>query len=147
MTIDFMDAVKGVEKEVEIEGKKRKIKIPAGIDEGLRIRFGDFILSVNIHPHEIFERDGADVFVKIEIPFSLAVLGGQIDVPTVEGSTKIRIRPGTQSGTMIRLRGKGIRHLSIRSKGDQYVKLHVAVPKKPTRQQKKIIQQMKDEGF
>src|SRR4030066_74134 len=76
LTIDFMEAIKGVEKEVSLNGKKRKIKIPAGVDEGSRIQFGDFILSVNIKPHSTFERDGVDIFIRHEIPFSLATLGG-----------------------------------------------------------------------
>src|SRR5690606_18214182 len=59
ITIDFMEAVKGVEKEVKVEGKKKKIKIPAGVNEGSRIRFDDFILSIDVKPHEHFERDGA----------------------------------------------------------------------------------------
>ena len=146
ITLDFMEAVKGVEKEVRIGGKKRKIKIPAGVDEGQQIRFGDFILSLNIKPHELFERDGSDIFVKVTIPFSLAALGGQIKVPTVEGDVKIRIRPGTQSG-MIRLRGKGAPRIRGRGKGDEYVRLTVLVPSRLTREQRKMIEEMKKEGL
>ncbi len=147
ITIDFMEAIKGVEKEVNIGGKKRKIKIPAGVDEGLRIRFGDFILSVNVRPHEIFDRDGSDIFVKTTIPFSLAALGGTIEVPTIDGEVKVRIRPGTQSGIMIRLRGKGAPRLRGRGKGDEYVRVLVAVPKKLDRKQKRIIEAAKKEGL
>ena len=147
ITIDFMEAVEGVEKEVNLNGKKRKIKIPAGVDEGSRIRFGDFILSVNIRPHDVFERDGADIFVRVIIPYSLAVLGGKTEVPTLGGNVKIRIRPGTQSGTMMRLRGKGVPYLRGRGRGDEYVRIIVAVPQKPTREQKRLIQEMKDEGL
>src|SRR3989344_5571200 len=123
ITVDFMDAIKGVEKEVEIEGKRRKIKIPAGVDEGSRINFGDFVLSVNIKPHDVFERDGADIYIRVTMPFSLAALGGQIEIPTVDGEVKIRVRPGTQSGTMMRLRGKGALHLRGRGRGDEYVRI------------------------
>ncbi|NIN92864.1 DnaJ domain-containing protein [bacterium] len=147
ITIEFMEAIKGVEKEIEIEGKKRKIKVPAGVDDGSRIRFGDFILSINVKPHEIFERDGADVYMRLAIPFSLASLGGTIQVPTVEGEVKLRIRAGTQSGTMMRLRGKGAPHLRGRGKGDQYVRLHVAVPEKLNRAQKRMVEDMKEEGL
>lgn len=147
ITIDFMEAMKGVEKEVNIEGKRRKIKIPAGVDDGSRIRFENFILSVNVKPHDIFERDGADIFVKIAIPYSLAVLGGNLEVPTINGETKIRIRPGTQSGTMIRLRGKGAPYLRGRGRGDEYIKINVAVPEKPTREQRKMIEELKDKGL
>ena len=147
ISIDFMEAVKGVEKEVVIGGKKRKIKIPAGVDDGSRIRYGDFVLSINVRPHDIFERDGADIYIKYAIPFSLAVLGGQIEVPTVDGKVKIRVRSGTQSGTMIRLRGKGVRVLKGRGKGDEYIRLMVAVPEKLTREQKRLIEKVKKEGL
>lgn len=145
--IDFMEAVGGVEKEVSIEGKKRKIKIPAGVDEGSRIRFDDFILSVDIKPHEIFERDGEDIYANVEVPFSMFVLGGQIKAPTVDGEVKLKVRAGTKPGTMIRLRGKGIRRLRGRGHGDEYVRLLVSVPQSPTRDQKRLIQEMKREGL
>ena len=146
ITIDFMEAIKGVEKEVEIEGKKKKIKIPAGINEGSRINFDDFILSIDIRPHEVFEREGDDIYVRIFIPYSLAVLGGTTETPTVDGDVKIRIRPGTQSGTMMRLRGKGAPRLRGRGRGDQYVRINVAVPEKPTKEQKKLMEKLKEEG-
>jgi len=147
LALDFMEAIKGVEKEVNIEGKKRKIKIPAGVDEGSRISFGDFILSINVRPHEIFERDGSDIFVKVIIPFSLATLGGQVKVPTIDGDIKIRVRPGTQSGTMIRLKGKGVPYLRGRGRGDEYVRLIVAVPGKLTREQSSLVRRLRDEGL
>ncbi len=143
--IDFMEAVKGVEKKVDIGGKERKIKIPAGVDEGSRIRFEDFILSINIKPHDVFDRDGADIFVDFPLPFSLAVMGGKIEVPTIDGKVKLKIRKGTQSGTMMRLRGKGAPHLRGRGKGDQYIKLRVAVPEKLTKSQKKLVKEMERE--
>ncbi len=147
MTIDFMDAINGVTKEVSIEGKKKKIKIPAGIYEGASINFNDFILSVNIKPHEIFERDGEDVYVRISIPFSLAVLGGEIEVPTVHDKVKIRIRPGTQSGTMMRLRGKGAPKLRGSGSGNEYVRLMVTVPEKLSRDQKSAIEELQEKGL
>lgn len=147
MSIDFMDAIKGIEKEVEIEGKRRKIKIPAGVDDGSRIRFDDFILSINVRPHKIFERDGADIYVKVSIPFSLAALGGEISIPTIEDDIKIRVRPGTQSGTMMRLKGKGAPVLRGRGRGDEYVQLNVLVPEKLDRDQRKIIEDLQEEGL
>lgn len=147
ITIDFMEAVKGVEKDVEIDGKKRKIKIPAGVDDGSRINFKDFILSINVRPHEMFDREREDIYIKFGIPFSLACLGGEVKVPTIDNDVKIRIRPGTQSGTIIRLRGKGIQNPRGRGKGDQYVRIFVAVPEKIGRDQKKIIEKLKKQGF
>jgi len=147
LTIDFMEAVKGCEKTVEVNGKRRKIKIPAGVDEGNRINFGDFTLSVNIKSHNIFERDGEDIYVKIAIPFSLATLGGMMEVPTIEGEVKIRVKPGTQSGTMIRLREKGIPRLHSRGHGDEYIRINVLVPEKLTREQKQMIEDLSEEGL
>lgn len=147
ITIDFMEAIKGVTKEVAIEGKKRKIKIPAGVDEGSRINFGDFSLSINVRNDPIFERDGDDIYARVVIPFSLAALGGMIEIPTVDGEVKIRIRPGTQSGTMVRLRGKGAPRLHGGGKGDEYVRLNVLVPEKLTREQKEIVKEMQEENL
>ncbi len=145
--IDFMDAVRGVEKEVSINRKRRKIKIPAGVDDGSRIRFDNFILSVNVRPHEFFERDGADIYVKQVIPFSLAALGGDARVPTLDGDLKIKIRPGTQSGTMIRLGGKGMPMVRGRGHGDEYVRIVVEVPEKLKRDQKRLIEELQEAGI
>lgn len=147
ITIDFMEAINGVEKEVSIDGKKRTVKIPAGVDDGSRIRFADFILSINVKPHNVFDREGADIYIKYPIPFSTAILGGNVVVPTVDGDVKIRIRPGTQSGTMMRLRGKGIKYLRGRGKGDQYVRLQVEVPGKLDKKTKELIKKLKREGL
>jgi len=147
LNIDFLEAVGGVEKTVNIGGKRRRIKIPAGIYEGARINFGDFSLSVNIKPHEIFEREEDDIYVKVRIPYSLAVLGGQVEVPTIDGQVKVRVRPGTQSGTTVRLRERGVAHLHGRGKGDEYVKLNILVPEKPTREQKRIIDSLTSFGL
>lgn len=147
LAIDFMEAVKGTEKTVEIEGKRRKIKIPPGVDEGSRINFGDFTLSINVHPDKIFERDGDDIYVRLAIPFSLAALGGQVDVPTVDGKTKIRIRPGTQTQTMVRLRGKGSPSLRGGGRGDEYVRINVAVPERLTREQRNLIEELQNEDL
>ena len=81
------------------------------------------------------------------IPFSLATLGGEIKVPTIEDEIKIRVRPGTQSGIMMRLREQGVAHLHGRGKGDEYVRINVVIPEKLTRDQKNIIEEMKREGL
>jgi len=147
ITIDFMEAIEGVEKEIRINGDKRKVKIPKGVSEGQRIRFGDFILSINVRPHDVFERDGADIHIRVAIPFSTAILGGQVEVPTIYGDVKVKIRKGMQSGTMMRLRGKGAPHIRGRGKGDQYIRFQVAVPEKLTREQKKLVERMKKKGL
>lgn len=147
IAIDFMEAVKGVEKEVAMDGKKRKIKIPPGVDDGSRIRFNDFDLSINVKPHKTFERDGYDIFVNVPIPFSLAALGGEIEVPTVDGEVNLKVRAGTQPGTMVRLRERGVPKLNSKGRGDEYVRLMVSVPEKLASTQKKLIEELKDEGL
>ena len=147
ITISFDEAVHGVSKEVSVGGKKRKIKIPAGIYEGARINFGDFTLSVNVKPDNVFEREDDDIHVNIAIPFSLAVLGGEIKAPTIDGEVKLRIRPGTQNGLMMRLREQGVPHINGRGRGDEYIKITVAVPEKLNKNQKSIIEEMREEGL
>lgn len=147
LSLDFMEAVRGVEKEVSIEGKARKIKIPAGVDTGSRINFNDFTLTINVQPDKNFQRDGDDIYVTKLIPYSLAILGGEVSVPTVNGEIKIRVRPGTQAGTMVRLREQGVVHLHGRGKGDQYVRITLKVPDKITGYQREIVEELKKEGL
>lgn len=147
LEISFIEAAKGVEKEVTIEGKKRKIKVPAGADDGTHIAFADFDITVGVLPHTTFRRDGADVFVEVAIPLTMALLGGEIKAPTVDGDVRLKIRPGTQSGIMIRLRERGIPRLHGRGKGDEYVRVTVEIPERLTRHQKELIEKLEDEGL
>ncbi len=147
LKIDFMEAIEGTEKTVNIEGKRRTIKIPPGVEEGSRINFKDFVISIDVRPHEMFERDGADIYVKFDIPYSLATLGGNVKVPTVDGEVEIKIRGGTQSGTLLRLRGKGAPRLRGRGRGDEYVKINVVVPSRISRNQRSLIEEMREEGL
>jgi len=143
LSLTFQEAVKGVEKEVSIEGRRKKIKIPAGVDEGSRIEFNDFYITLDIKPDKTFQREGNDILVNQEIPLTTAILGGIIEVPTIDGELKLRVRPGTQSGTMVRLAGRGVKKLHGYGHGDQYVRLLVKIPEKLTREQKEILQRFK----
>jgi DnaJ-class molecular chaperone len=147
LRIEFMEAVTGVEKTVEIDGKPQKIKIPAGANDGTRIRFEDFDISIDVAPHPKFRRDGYDVFVDQPISFSLAALGGQTEVETLDGTLKLKVRAGTATHTLVRVRGEGIQHLQARGKGDLYVRLVVAVPEKLTAEQKRAMQELADVGL
>src|SRR6266404_5710004 len=118
IAIDFMEAVKGVSKTVDIGDKRRTIKIPAGVNTGNTIDFGDFTLSITVSRHKTFERQGDDIFISASVPFSMAILGGEIVVPTTNGEIRIKVRKGTQAGTMIRLKGEGAPKLSGRGSGD-----------------------------
>lgn len=147
LRIEFMEAVNGITKEVEIDGKKRKIKVPAGADDGTRIRFKDFDISIDVKAHPRFKREGYDVYVDEKIAFTLAALGGVKQVKTLDNGLNLRIRPGTQSHTLVRLRGEGIRHIRGGGRGDFYVRLIVEVPEKLNKEQKELIQQLKDTGM
>lgn len=140
LDITFMEAVTGVTKEVQIDGKKKTLKIPAGADEGTQIRFQDFDIRISVRPHSQFKREGNDVFVDIEVPFYRAILGGEITVPTLEGDLKLKIRPGTQPSTMVRLRGYGAPLVSGRGKGDQYVRIVVSIPEKVSGLQREALE-------
>jgi len=140
LTIDFMEAVKGVTKEVEIDGDKKSIKIPPGANDGTRIRFDDFDVTIDVRTHPKFKRDRYDIYVDHKIPFTLAALGGQTEIETLDDSLKLKIRAGTQSHTLVRLRGEGVPHIRGRGKGDLYVRMVVEVPEKLNRDQKKALQ-------
>ncbi len=141
--ISFLEAANGCEKEVNIEGKRKKIKIPAGVDDGQRIKFSDFILYIDVQPDKIFKREGNDVFVTVTLSFSQATLGTNIEVPTLTGeSLKVKVKPGTQPNTLIRLRGKGIPHLNGYGSGDLYIRLMVQIPTRLNFRQKELIKEL-----
>ena len=137
--------------------KTLEVRIPAGIDDDQNIALrgqgdagsnggpaGDVIVHVTVRPDPIFQRDGYDVTVRVPITFSQAVLGDEIEVPTVDGRVQQRIPEGTQSGTRFRLRGQGIQYLNGRGRGDQYVIVDVEIPKKLTKAQRDALKAFED---
>ncbi len=151
IAIDFMEAVKGVTKEVHMpagqagDGSvKKTIKIPAGVDSGARIRFDDFDIVVDVKASKEFKREGDDLIIDHAVTFSQAALGEVIEVPTIDGLLKIRVQPGTQPGTLIRLRGKGVPHVRGSGRGDQYVRIMLHIPTHLTRRQKELLQELQD---
>ncbi|MCB1091766.1 MAG: molecular chaperone DnaJ, partial [Verrucomicrobiae bacterium] len=125
-----------------------KLKIPAGISEGARLRSsgngdagqrggpsGDLYVVIHIREHDIFERDHSDLYCEVPIPFSLAALGGDLVVPTLEGKASIKVPAGTQTNTSFRLRSKGMPDLSTGKKGDLLVNVQVEVPTKLSKEQ------------
>lgn len=139
ISIDFMEAVKGTTRTLVHQGKEYTIKIPAGADEGTRIRFNDFYVTIEVKPHHTFKRDGADIFIDQPISFSQAALGAVIQVPTVDGDLKLKVLPATQPGTLVRLRGKGMPHLRSSGRGDQYVRFLIKIPDRLSRRQKELL--------
>lgn len=144
LTLTFEEAVKGCERTIVHQGRQHQIKIPPGVDDGSRIKFKDFYVTIDVQPDETFQRDGYDVIVNKLIPFTLAALGGTTEVPTIDGEVKIKIKAGTQPGTLIRLRGKGIKYPRGFGRGDQYIRLIIEIPKRLTREQKELLKKFSD---
>lgn len=143
INLSFLEAANGCQKEVNIGGRKKSIKIPAGVDDGQRIRFQEFILYIDVQPDKIFKREGNDVFVTITLSFSQAVLGTNIEVPTLTGEPlKVKVKSGTQPNTLIRLRGKGIKEINGYGIGDLYIRLMVEIPSRLTFRQKELLKEL-----
>jgi molecular chaperone DnaJ len=132
------------------------VKVPAGVEDGSirtvkgagergKAGAGDLHVRVRVKAHPLFTREGADVKVTVPVSFPQAVLGAQIDVPTLEGKVKMRIPSGTQSGKIFRLRGKGIPVLGGYGKGDELVKIVVEVPEKISKRQRQLIAELASE--
>ena len=145
LAIDFMEAVNGVEKTFVHQGKTYTVKIPAGADDGTRIRYSEFDVSVSVRPHKTFRREGEDIFIYHEIPLTLALLGGETTIPTLEGDLTIKVRPGTQPSTTVRLTGKGIKRLRGNGRGDFYIKFKVMLPEKLSRKARELVQNLASE--
>lgn len=152
LSVDFMDAMKGATKEIHLprgaagEGSMRKtIKIPPGVDNGSRIRFDDFDIVVEVKPSRQYKREGDDLVVDHEITFSQAALGTITDVPTIDGPIKIRIQPGTQPGTMVRLRGKGAPHVHGSGRGDEYVRIQLKIPTHLSHRQRELLEELEED--
>ncbi len=146
LTIDFLEAVHGTTKKVNIDGRSQTIKIPSGVDEGSRIRFGDYDVVVQVNSDKRFQREGFDIIATLEISLVLAALGGEVNIETVDGDLKLKIPGGTQPGTAIRLRGKGVPHLHGSGRGDHYVRIKVTVPKHLTGKQRELLEEFQKEG-
>lgn len=164
VTVSFRDAAQGAEKLVAFrrDGQREelKVKIPAGVDNGSKIRIsgkggpggaggpaGDLYLIIRVLPDPVFTRDGGDLFVDRVIPFSAASLGTSLDVPTLEGDKRIKVAAGMQPGTKIRLKGCGVKPLGSNTKGDLYVKISVHVPENLNAEQKKLMEELARKGL
>jgi molecular chaperone DnaJ len=102
---------------------------------------GDLYVNIRVQPHPIFKREGYNVICEIPITFTQAALGSELDVPTIEGTIKYTIPEGTQTGTVFRLKNKGIKHLNSNAKGDQFIKINVDVPTKLSEKQKELLRE------
>jgi molecular chaperone DnaJ len=139
--------------------RKIEIKIPAGVDDGSRVRMsgegeaglrggppGDLYVFIHVRPHKIFQRQNNDLFCEFPISFTHAALGADLEVPTIDGKARLRIPEGTQSETVFRLKGKGVPSLRGFARGDQLVKIKVEVPRRLNARQKNILREFAKAG-
>ena len=134
------------------------VTIPIGVEDGTRIRLagegeaglrggpsGDLYIFLSIRPHEFFQRDGADLFCRVPIAMTTAALGGQIEVPTIDGGrTRVKIPEGSESGKQFRLKGKGMPVLRSKQQGDLYIQVDVETPKNLSRKQRDLLKDFED---
>ncbi|MEZ5934862.1 MAG: DnaJ C-terminal domain-containing protein [Alphaproteobacteria bacterium] len=142
LTIEFLEAAKGAKKRVVMgDGKTLDIAIPAGIEDGQTLRLrgkgrpgtrggasGDAMVEIQIRPHPMFERRGRDIHIELPVTLGEAVLGARIDVPTIDGPVTMTVPKGSNSGTMLRLKERGIGGPNGGARGNQYVRLSLALP-------------------
>ena len=134
--------------------RKIRVKIPAGVDEGSRIRVsgggesgrrggssGDLYVYIFVRPHKLFRRDGTDVLCEVPISFVQAALGDTVEVPTLDGKVDMKVPAGVQSGTVLRLKGRGIPYLRGSGRGDQHVRMKVLTPQKLSARQKELLKE------
>ena len=169
-SVSFNDAAFGCEKVIQLKDvhggvSSLQVHIPAGIDEGRSIRLrgkgmpgrnggtaGDLLIKVHVGERADFKRKGMDVYSTIQIPFTTAVFGGEVTIPTLKGQVRCKIKPGTQSGTKIRLKGKGIVSMNDPALfGDQYAKVEIQVPQYLSREAQEKLKEFesvcKSSGF
>jgi molecular chaperone DnaJ len=131
------------------------VRIPAGIDDGARLRVtgrgeagmrggrsGDLYVQIRVEPHDVSQRAGADLGCGVTVPMTVAALGGQVEVPTLEGVERIDLGPGTQSGEVVRLKGRGMPYVDGRGRGELVVLLKVETPKNLTAEQDELLRKL-----
>jgi molecular chaperone DnaJ len=137
------------------ENRKLSVDVPKGIEDGTRIRLanegeaglrggppGDLYIFVSVKPHDLFHRDGADLYARVPIAMTTAALGGEFEVPTLDGArAKVKVAPGTQPGQRVRLKSKGMPVLRSKDLGDLYVQLDVETPQNLTKRQRELLEE------
>ncbi len=164
ISIPFRQALTGGEKRIDyrLDGRveQLQVRIPPGVEDGQRLRIGgkggpspaggpagDLFLDVHVEADPVFSREDRDLLVKVRVPFSGACLGTSVDVPTLEGSKRVKVPPGMQSGGKIRLKGFGVPAGPRGGKGDLYAIIEVAIPTKLTARQKELLEKLGEEGL
>ncbi len=160
LNLDFLHAAKGADVKVTVTRRSGKtesltVKIPPGVTDGARVRVGgkgdegleggpsgDLYIITVVTPHPYFRRAESDIYLECPVTIKEAVLGGEVKVPTIDGFSTIKIPPGTQSGQKMRIKGKGIHSPLSGQRGDEYVIINVAAPKKVDQRAKELIEEL-----
>jgi len=147
--ITLEEAFHGATRLLQLDGRRLEVKIPAGVQTGSRVHIagsgerGDIYLRVNVQPHRIFERSENDLTCEVPVGLYVAVLGGEVKVPTLTGWVILKITPETQSGTVFRLRGQGMPRLGDpNSRGDLYAKVKIELPEKLSPREKELFREL-----
>jgi len=136
--------------------KRLEVKIPPGVNNGSRVRIpgkgqsgyggasGDLYLVISVKPHRLFERKGDDLYVEVAVPLTVAILGGEVQVPTLKGKLALKIPPETKNGRVFRLAGQGMPHLGNSSRGSMLAKVNIVLPTKLSPQEKELFRQLSE---
>jgi len=161
--LSFEEAARGAVREVHLqvingrhEPEHVRFRVPAGIEDGQRVRVrgkgqegaagrGDLLITCRVHPHPYFRREGLDILLDVPLTVAEAALGTKVEIPTLEGPTRVTVPPGTSSGTKLRLRGRGIRSARTGETGDMYAVVRVALPRQLSPRARELIEQLSRE--
>lgn len=164
LQVEFVDVLHGLEREIKINGKTLKIKVPKGVNDGTQLRFtgegergpeglppGDLILEIRVKAHPFIARYGNDASTDVEISYPTAILGGEVTVKVIKteapegiGDLKLKIPAGTENGSTFRLKGYGFPALQGHGRGDQYVRVIIKIPKKVSREERAILEKLRE---
>ncbi len=161
LELDFMHAVKGTEVKITVRRatgpETINVKVPPGVKTGSRVRIsgkgeqsfqggppGDLYIETTVKPHAYFRRMDNDIYVDVPVTIKEAVLGAEIEVPTIDGTMTIKVPPGTQGGQKLRIRGKGVYDTHGLARGDEYIIINVVVPKKADKKTRELIEKLEE---
>ncbi|MEX0990670.1 MAG: molecular chaperone DnaJ [Actinomycetota bacterium] len=131
------------------------VEVPAGVDDGMELRVtgaghvgraggapGDLYVRLRVRPHPVFARRGQDLFTLLEVPMTQAVLGAELEIPTLDGTERVKLERGVASGAVIRLKGKGAQHIERRGRGDLFLTVHVSTPEAEGKEERKLLERL-----
>ncbi len=161
LSISFQEAARGGERVIEFnDGRRLTVKIPEGVDNGSKIKLaqqgaagmaggpnGDLYIILDVQAHPLFVREGSDILLKLPLTFSEAVLGGEVEVPTLDGKVVLKVPKGISSGQRLKLAGKGIGMARRAQRGDQFVEVLIKVPKSPDTAYQEAAERLQADGF